>query len=176
LRLPGPVSSQHRRQSVSLAAWFVNLSSPYPASLALGAAYQQAYFSYVSLEPGTVIPTVIPGSVPGPSDGEDDRRRRWLEWSANRKRKAKPAAAIVPVPPAAVPAQPVAPKVRSSDVLARNVDAVRSQQDTAAAMRAILLAEQQAQAQKIEQNARATALRQQEDDDDDDAFSLFLDD
>lgn len=160
--------------AVSLSAWFVNLSSPYPASLALGVAYQQAYFSYVSLDPGTVIPTVIPGSVPGPSDGgEDERRRKWLEWSANRKRRAKPPAQAIAMPPAqAAPAPQAAP-----DILGKNVEAVRTQQDTATVLKAILLAEQHAHAQKIEHETRALAQRrQQEDDDEDDAFALFMDD
>lgn len=158
--------------AVSLSAWFVNLSSPYPP-MALGAAYQQAYFSYVSLEPGTVIPTVIPGSVPGPSDGgEDERRRKWLEWSANRKRRAKPLAqTIVQRAPAALAPQ------AAPDILVKNVEAVRTQQDTASVLKAILLAEQHAHAQRIAHETHALAQRrQQEDDDEDDAFALFMDD
>lgn len=156
-----------------MAGWFVSLSAPYPYKTGLGAPYQQAYFSYVSMEPGTVI---IPpsGTVPGPSDGADDRRRKWLEWSADRKRKQQLRPVVAqPVIQVAKP-KPPAPIVPKTDVLSKNVEAVRAQQAGLSAMQGILRAELAQQNRAEMDRKRLELARQQQDDDDDEALSMLL--
>lgn len=130
----------------------------------------------------TVIPPATTATtVTGPSDGlwdADEQRRRWIEWSRQRKQrqdqkpvaKAKPAdirsepPREIPAAPAIAPApQPVATDAIVQSLLQANAAAVRAQRESDAVIRANAL-------------ALAEQLRIAQEEDDDDALALLMDD
>lgn len=149
----------------SMAGWYIALSEPYPASRAV--AWQQAYSSYISMEPGTIIPPAS-GTVPGPSDGvndEDGGRRRWLEWRDRRMRQK-----AVRQPPA-LPV--VAKRVAEPIVEAEKAVIAPLRVDVGPAI-ALLSANLRAMRDQKDALARKEAEHKAALDDDDDAITWLL--
>lgn len=139
-------------------------SDAYTATMDASGALSDTTATSDSYGPPPAPPVPGATSVPGPADGgEEERRRRWLEWSASRQRRTKQKAATVRPIEAPKSAPAILPK--ADVILARNIEAVRAQQDNIPALGAILSAE-----------LAEMRRRKQEEDDEDEAISFLLDD